>query len=165
MADMFRVTLTRRAGQFANEACFQSWLATTPGVFFVDGIANPGNANEIYYVWRQATEVKFPAASVCDIALVTSGGKNGWEKEIDARQVILHALGQAAAVDAQVAKANAAAVAPGKIAGDAAAELAGDVAAGAKKAASSEVVGTALLFGIGGVIAYGAWKVFGRKSR
>ena len=110
---LYRVTRTVVTGQWADYHCIKDWLKQ-PGLALVDEVPEPGLGggvnNRVYLLWRQTAPVPLPKA--CELTLVTSAGKNGWESEDAARGVIDNSVAASANVDATVVKANDASVDP-----------------------------------------------------
>lgn len=128
---MYRVTRTIIRGQFANDQCFQIWMASQGGLVFfvkvVDDPLNTGGPNDKrYYLWNQLQVVTMPKCSGSDPDLVTHAGANGWDTQAAAQAVLDYEIGQAKVVADNVAAANAAAVSPGNIASGVASDIGKD---------------------------------------
>lgn len=174
----FRVTETLLRGPFANDECFMAWLTSQPpaAAFYVSSQAraanNGGPDDRMFHTWGQVAQLNLPKCPKSDPTLLTVGGKNGWGTAAEAAKALAGTLANFAALDADVAKKNAAAVSPANIAASAAKDVAaaGAAAAGVVKDNAGTVAGGLLLtmglyVGAIGLSGYVLWRLFGNAQR
>lgn len=163
----WRIFRTRLRGPHESDACFVSWVQSTPAdvarvmdFYEQPAVGSDGDSpnDQRLYLWVQDKPIATPK---CGVELVNWEGRNGWESEGDARRVVLALLGRAEQVEKQVAEANAQAVSPGHLIDSAVKDAKQGFAAVVETASSPW---TKLAIG-GGLAALGLWalaRVLGR---